>query len=345
VTFAGETREQPEAILRVVAGAGEIERAAAALRAARPPVVRFVAHGSSDAAAVYGVYAFALLAGWTALRDSISLTVHYGGPVDLAGSAVIAVSQSGRTPDVVEYVERARAAGALTIAVTNDAGSALAAAADRVLPLAAGEERAVAASKTYSATLATLALLAAGCGGRTREVASGLQRTAAALAGMLDPLERAVAPVASALADVGRMYVIGRGVESATAREVALKLKETCRVAAEPLSATALEHGPVAALDPLFAVWAVASRDAALAPVVRACARVAQSDATIVAAGSAAGEIADARYRLGVPAAPLPVLSPLLSVVPGQLLAVRLAAARGLDPDRPAGLSKVTLAG
>jgi glucosamine--fructose-6-phosphate aminotransferase (isomerizing) len=342
--FVAEVREQPAALLRVLAQAGDVEAAARALVARRPAVVRLVGHGSSDAAAVYGGYAFGLLPGWTALRDSISLAVHYDAPVDLRASAVIALSQSGRTPDVIEYVERARARGALTIAVTNDDESELAAAAEVALALDAGEERAVAASKTYTATLATLALLAAGCAGRGSEMASGLARTASLLADVLDPVERAVGPVAHALGDVGRMYVIGRGVESATAREMALKLKETCRVAAEPLSATALVHGPVAALDPLFPVWAVVSRDPALASVAAACTRAAEAGATLVASGSAAGDIAEARWTLPLPAAPLPVLAPLLSVLPGQLFAARLAAVRGLDPDRPAGLTKVTLA-
>jgi glutamine---fructose-6-phosphate transaminase (isomerizing) len=204
VTFASEIREQPASILRVLAGAGEIDAVARALVAARPPVVRFVGHGSSDAAAVYGVYAFALLAGRTGLRDSISLAVHYDAPVELRGSAVIALSQSGQTTDVVEYVERARAAGALTIAVTNDPHSDLAAAGELLLPLGAGEERAVAASKTYTATLATLALLAAGCGGRGREVASALARTADTLADVVGPVDRAAAPVARVFAEVGR---------------------------------------------------------------------------------------------------------------------------------------------
>ena len=119
-----------------------------------------VGHGSSDNAASYGVYAFGLLPRWTAVRDSITLTVHYDTPIDLSGSMVIGLSQSGQTPDVVEYLLRARKAGAFTVAITNDAASDLANAAEATIALGAGPELAVAATKTYVNTLGALALLA-----------------------------------------------------------------------------------------------------------------------------------------------------------------------------------------
>ena len=140
------------------------------------------------------------------------------------------------------------------------------------------------------------------------------------------------------------MFVIGRGVEFATAREIALKLLETCRVAAEPLTATDLAHGPVAALDPLFPVWAIASDDGTLAPVQEAAARTREMGATLVASGTAAARIDGASYRVPVPTPSISLLSPLLSVIPGQLFAWSLARTRGLDADAPHGLAKVTLA-
>lgn len=306
--------------------------------------MRVIGHGSSDAAAAFAVYAFGLLPGWTAVRDSISLLVYYEAHIDLADSVVVALSQSGRTPDVVSYVQRARAQGAWTIALTNEPGSELARAAETSLPLAAGEEQSVAASKTYLNTLAAIALLAGACALREQETADALRQVADLLATNLDRLERAVSEVALAFAYVGRMYVIGRGMEIATAREIALKLKETCRVAAEPLTATDLVHGPVATLDALFPVWVIASRDAGLQAVLEAAQRARDADATLVASGSAATDVAGAAHVLPVPEAPLPVLAPLLSVVPGQLFAATLARAKGLDPDRPEGLTKVTLA-
>jgi glucosamine--fructose-6-phosphate aminotransferase (isomerizing) len=342
--FLAEIREQPRALEGLLSHAGEFARVAALARERDTRLVRMVGHGSSDNAASYGVYAFGLLPRLTALRDSISLTVYYGSELDLAGSLVIGLSQSGRTPDVVEYVARARRAGALTVAVTNDPASDLAEAAEALLPLGAGEERAVAATKTYLNTLAALVLLAAHLAGEGARCEDDLRRVVEQLDGVIPELEGRMPEVALPFSFVGRMFVIGRGVELATAREVALKLLETCRVAAEPLTATDLAHGPVAALDPFFPVWAIATQDETLPAVLEATARVSETGATLVASGSAAGEIARPDYVLPVPRPPAPLLSPLLSVVPGQLFAWALARAKRLDPDRPSGLSKVTFA-
>jgi len=146
--FLSEIREQPRALARLLEHDAEFADVAAAARERHSQIVRMVGHGSSDNAASYGVYAFGLLPRWTAIRDSITLTVHYDTGLDLAGSIVIGLSQSGRTPDVVEYVTRARTAGAFTIALTNDPQSDLAGAAEAILPLAAGAEQAGAATKT-----------------------------------------------------------------------------------------------------------------------------------------------------------------------------------------------------
>jgi glutamine---fructose-6-phosphate transaminase (isomerizing) len=342
--FLSEVREQPQALLRLLEHETDFAAVARALAERAPTAIRLVGHGTSDSAATYGTYAFGLLPGWTALRDTISLTVYYGATFDLSSSVVIALSQSGRTPDVVEYVARTRERGALTVALTNNPDSELAAAAESTIPLSAGPERSVAASKTYMNELAALALLAGGAAGRGQEMADGIRGVAELMAGAMRPLEQAVSAPAMAFTYVGRMYVIGRGLEFATAREVALKLTETCRVAAEPLTATDLAHGPVAALDSLFPVWTIASHDESLPAVVDGAARVREAGATLVASGPAAAEIEGAAYRLPVPEPPLPILSPLLSVVPGQLFAAALARAKGLDPDHPEGLSKVTLA-
>ena len=157
-------------------------------------------------------------------------------------------------------------------------------------------------------------------------------------------LEARVQQIALPFASVGRMFVVGRGIQFATAREIALKLLETCQIAAEPLTATDLAHGPMAALDPLFPVWAIASPDRAFPAVVEAARRAREAGATLVASGSAAAQIEGAAYTLPAPKAPNLLLTPLLSVVPGQLVANALARAKGLDPDRPIGLTKVTLA-
>src|SRR5213079_69902 len=338
-----EIHEQPAALESLLGHLDEIQAAGRACAERAPSVRRLVGHGSSDAAATYGVYAFGLVAGWTALRDSVSLSVYYGAEVDFSNSVVVALSQSGRTPDVVSYVEHARKRGALTIGVTNDADSELAGAAELTLLLHAGEERAVAASKTLVNTFAVLALLAGCAAGRGDEVAAAVHGVAEQMRNALPALEDAVAPIATRFAYVGRMYVIGRGIELGTAREIALKLTETCRIAAESVTSTDLSHGPIAAVDAMFPVWTIASRDECLPALVAAAELARKAGATLVASGSAAEEIAGAEFRLPVPEAPLPVLSPLLSVVPGQLFAAALSRAKGLDADQPVGLTKVTL--
>jgi glucosamine--fructose-6-phosphate aminotransferase (isomerizing) len=342
--FLAEIREQPRALERLLEHEPEFERVAAAARERGLSLVRMVGHGSSDNAASYGIYAFGLLPRWTALRDSITLSVYYDTGPDVSGSLVVGLSQSGQTPDVVEYVRRARRAGALSVALTNDPLSDMAREAEATLPLGAGPELAVAATKTYLNQIAALALLAGHLAGEGARVAEGLRAVAGLLDELLPVLERQVSSIALPFAYVGRMFVIGRGPEYATAREIALKLLETCRTAAEPLTATDLAHGPIAALDPLFPVWTIASHDAALEATVEGAARVREAGATLVASGTAADAIEGAAYRLPVPEPPLPLLSPLLSVVPGQLFAWALARAKGLDPDSPRGLSKITLA-
>jgi glucosamine--fructose-6-phosphate aminotransferase (isomerizing) len=339
-----EIREQPAALTRLLEHRAEYASVARILRRRGVDLVRLVGHGSSDNAASYGVYAFGLLPGWTALRDSISLAIYYGAETDFEGSCVVGLSQSGQTPDVVAYVERARARGAFTVAVTNEAGSPLAEAADVVLPLAAGSERAIAATKTYTAQVAALALLAGYTAEFGERVADGIEQVTELVSELLPELERRLSEVAVALAFVGRMFVIGRGPEFATAREISLKLLETCRVAAAPLTATDLAHGPVAALDGLFPVWTIASDDPLLPTVQEAAARARAAGATLLVSGTGAAAIPDGNYYIPVPKPELSLLTPLLSVVPGQVLSWALARAKGLDPDRPHGLTKVTLA-
>jgi len=342
--FLEEIREQPEALLRLVDGGPAFAAVAEEMRRREATTIRMVGHGSSDNAASYGVYAFGLGPGWTALRDSISLTVYYGAELDMSGCTALALSQSGRTPDVVEYARRARSRGAYVVAVTNEPASELARESDAVLELRAGAEHAVAATKTYSNQVAALGLLAAHAAGRGEEFADELRSVAALMPGLTGSLEGRIGSVAMPFAYAGRMFVVGRGAEFATAREIALKLLETCRIAAEPLTATDLAHGPVAALDSLFPVWAIASDDANLPAVVEAVERAHEAGATIVASGPAAAAVPHAQYVLASPETSSPLLSPLLSILPGQLFAWALARARGLDPDSPRGLSKVTLA-
>jgi glucosamine--fructose-6-phosphate aminotransferase (isomerizing) len=341
--FLDEIREQPSALRALLAAEQEIEAIGHRIAKERR-LVRLVAHGSSDNAAAFGVYAFGVLAGWSAMRDSISLSVYYQAELPFDDSLVVALSQSGRTPDVVEYVDRARSRGALTLALTNDERSPLAETAELVVPLRAGVERSVAATKTYTNQLAALSLLAAHVAGRAGELVEMLHVVADLAANELPRLEQEAARIAVPFSFVSRMVVIGRGFEYATARELALKLTETCRVAADARTSTDLMHGPLAALDRLSPVWAIASDDVSLPAVETAVARARQAGALVVASGTAAERLTGVEHVLATPHVALPMLAPLLSVLPGQLFAAALARAKGLDADEPAHLSKVTLA-
>ncbi len=302
-TFLAEVREQPDALRRLLEHAAEVSAIGTRIAERAPHLIRLVAHGTSDNAASFAVYAFGITGGRTATRDSISLTTYYGADIAFEHSVVVALSQSGRTPDVIAYAKRARAAGALTIAVTNDPESELADASDHVVRLCAGEEAAVAATKTYVNQLGALVLLAAGAAGRADEFGDLLAQVPDLLERAIEESGRTVSQLAMAFAFTGRMFVIGRGVEYATARELALKLTETCGVAAEPLTATDLVHGPIAAVNALFPVWAVASDDAAFPAVQGAAERAAAAGATLIVSGPAADRIEGAAYRLPLPVA------------------------------------------
>ena len=342
--FLAEIREQPAALRRLLEHDGEIARVAATARERDARLVRIVGHGSSDNAASFGVYAFGLLPRWTAMRDSITLTVHYDTPLDMSGSTVIGLSQSGRTPDVVEYIRGRARAGAFTIAVTNEPASELAPPPrrrSRSAPSRSSPSRRRRRTSTRSRRWRCSRGTSRAAAPRSR---TGIREVADLLEAALRSSSEATAALALPFAYTGRMFVIGRGVEFATAREIALKLLETCRIAAEPLTATDLAHGPVAALDPLFPVWAIASHDGTLAPVQEAAARIRAMGATLVASGTAAAPSTASAYRCRSRRRASRCSRPCSPSSRGSCSRCALSRARGLDADAPHGLAKVTLA-
>jgi glutamine---fructose-6-phosphate transaminase (isomerizing) len=330
-----EIAEQPAAVARVLADAdGAIAAAAEEIRRRRPRYAVIAARGSSDNAARYAQHVLGRLCGLPVALAVPSLHTVYDAPMRYTDGLVLGISQSGASPDVVAVLAAARAQGCVTVAVTNDPASRMAAAATHVIALQAGEEQSVAATKTYTTSLAAAAALAAG-------IADDAERTRE-LAGLPDALHRQLARLggidaaADAAAEWTRLAVIGRGANYATAFEAALKIKELAGVAAEPASPADFLHGPVAMLDPGFPVLAIlpsAVSGAALRDVL-AAAHARDADVTVI--GDAPGE-----RQLAVE--PVPEwLSPLCAVVPAQLLAVGAAERRGVDVDRPVGLQKVT---
>lgn len=336
-----EILEQP-AIVRRLASTPEPFRAAA--REARACGARFVlyaARGTSDNAAVYGKYLATIAAGLPAGLAVPSAATVYEAPLDLRECLVFGISQSGETPDVAEYLARARDSGAFTVAVTNESESPLADAAHRVLTTAAGEERAVAATKTYTSQLAAMALFWAAWTEDGAMAAALVDEVPAAMKAAADA-EEATQTVAARLSHADRLIVAGRGYNYATALETALKMKETSYLAAMPFSAADLRHGPIAMVEPRYPALLFAPEGRTCAGMLELAADLRSRGAETYVVAAAVDAARDATATVALPAGVPEALSPLVAVVPGQLLALHLALARGHDPDTPRGLSKVT---
>jgi glucosamine--fructose-6-phosphate aminotransferase (isomerizing) len=339
--FEREIREQPEIIRTQIArGRAASDAVAQAIRAFNPKSVVIAARGSSDNAARYAQYVFGAHNRLTVALAAPSLFTIYGAEPSLAGMLVIGVSQSGQSPDIAAVVQAGARQGAMTVAITNDPASPLAKSAAHCLPLYAGEERAVAATKTYTSQLVALAMLSASLEvseSRWADITALPEHAANAIASS-PPAE----PLASRFRYAERFVVIGRGFNYATAFEVALKLKETSYVVAEPYSSADFRHGPAALLEKGFPVVLIAPSGGVVEDVAGLFALLDERRTEVVAISDQASILDRARTRLPVPANVPEWLSPVVTVIPGQLFALGLATTRGLDPDAPRGLSKVT---
>ncbi|HEX3201691.1 MAG TPA: SIS domain-containing protein [Actinomycetes bacterium] len=333
-----EIAEQPEALRRtfdaLLPQAGALEALGRETRQ-----VLFIARGSSDNAAVYGQYLCSVHAGRLASLAAPSVATVYRADLDLRGVLAVGVSQSGATEEIVTTLEWARRCGARTAAVTNVAGSPLAEAADVPLITQAGTELAVPATKTYTTQLAALAVLALSIG--KARGAEGLLAVPDAVEAMLE-----VAPAAEVLAErltyADTLVVSGRGFAYSTALELSLKLKETCYVTAVGLSYADLVHGPIAIVDADTPALLVAAASGPVLPEMTGLARrIAATGADVYGIGGDDELAAVCRSTLPGPSLP-EHLAPFALVVPGQLLVEALARAKGLDPDAPRGLDKVT---
>jgi glucosamine--fructose-6-phosphate aminotransferase (isomerizing) len=334
-------REQVVSLQRLIDRGRERAIAAAqAIAAARPRFVVIAARGTSDNAARYAQYLLGIHNGLTVALAAPSIYTRYGAHPDVRDALVIGISQSGQSPDLVTVVENARQQGALTLAITNDEGSPMAQAAAQCLPLHAGPERAVAATKTYTAELMCLAMLSAALEGqasRWGEIEGVPRWVEAAIAANVSLDEGA-----ARFRDAARLVVVGRGWNFATAYETALKIKETSYAMAEPYSLADFLHGPVAMVDRSLPVLAIGP-SGKMAEEIDTLVRLAREQrAPLVAISDRPEVLAQADVALPLPTGVPEWLSPLVAIVPGQLWAQALALSRGLHPDAPRGLSKVT---
>lgn len=336
--MAAEAAEAPEVVRRAFAANRDaLEALGEDLRRQPPSLVLTCARGSSDHAALFGKYLIEqrLRVPVASMAPSV-VSVAGAPPRDLRTALVIAVSQSGRSPDIIAAVKATAEAGARVVAIVNDPTSPLAEPASLVVPLNAGPERSVAATKTCIASLAVLADLVRHW---SRDAA-----LAAALAGLPGRLAAAAAldwtAMVETFTDAQNLFVVSRGAGFGVAHEVALKFKETCAIHAEAFSAAEVEHGPMAIVRDGLPVLMLAAPDQSKPEVIALAKRFAARGARVLCAGL--GQPEEGVAPLPVPPEDEPLLAPVAWLSSFYPAAARLARARGLDPDRPPFLNKVT---
>lgn len=300
----------------------------------------FAARGTSDNAALYGKYAFAAMAGVPVALAEPSVYTLYKQPPRLKNTALVAVSQSGESTDILAVVEEARRQNTPTIAITNNPNSAMARLADEVILLRAGEEKAVAATKTYTTSLLAMALLAAAWNGNPA-LLDEARRIPEAVAHTLENQAQALA-IGASLYHLNACTVAGRGFNYSSAFELSLKLKELAYVRAEPYSPADFLHGPVAIVDAQAHVILLAPGGAVYQNMVEFAQNIRGRGGRVFAITDHAELLGLSQAGVRLPSAP-EWLSPITAIVPGQLLAMALTQAKGYDLDHPRGLTKVTL--
>jgi glutamine---fructose-6-phosphate transaminase (isomerizing) len=329
-----EAAQAPDAVReQLQANAARVARLAARLRQAPPRAVVTCARGSSDHAATFARYLIETRLALLTSSAAPSVSSVYEARPDLSGAMVLAISQSGASPDLLAAVSSARAAGAHIVALVNAQDSPLAQLADDLIPLCAGVERSVAATKSYIASLAAIVHLVADWA-RDAQLAAALRQAP-------ELLERAWqldwSAAVTHLTPANNLYVVGRGLGLAIAQEAALKLKETCGLHAEAVSAAELRHGPMALVRTGFRLLIFSQNDASRAGVAQLASELAAQGAHVLLAGAAA-----AGATILPTEAAHPVIEPLLFAQSFYRMANALSLARGGDPDRPPHLHKVT---
>lgn len=336
-----EIHEQPAAIARLLANeSAAVQALAGAMRSRPVSHVVIAARGTSDNAARYAKYVLGACNGLTVALAAPSLFSIYRRPPRFGNALVLGISQSGKSPDIVAVLAEARRQGALTAVLTNEPESDLARQGEVVINLHAGVERAVAATKTYTTELAAIALLSASLGGESapkRELDTLPKAVETAL-----EMNGAIAAAVARYRYMERCVVIGRGYNYATAFELALKMKELTYVVVEPYSSADFQHGPLAVIEHGFPVIVLAPGGAMNEEMAGFMRTLAGRQAELIVFSDQDALLAAAQTALRLPVTVPEWLSPLTTIVPGQLFAMHLAHTRGYDVDAPRGIHKVT---
>lgn len=343
MSLHSEIHEQPGVLARLLKNSmGAIQDMAEEIRSRDITYVLLAARGTSDNAGLYAKYLWGAFNQLPIALAAPSLFSLYKSPPDLKNALVLGISQSGQSPDIVRVLEEARRQGVPTMAITNDPASPLSEAAEYVIGLESGAEAAVAATKTYTAQLMTVAMLSVameGDSGRGRD----LERVQEWVEQALEQEDR-VASLAEGYREMAQCFVLGRGYNYATAFEWALKLKELAYVMASPYSSADFQHGPSALLSASFPVLAVVPSGAAFGHMIDLLDQlVSERNVQLMAISNDERALELAHTPISIPPEVPEWLTPIISIVPAQLISYHLARAKGIDAENPRGLKKVTL--
>jgi glucosamine--fructose-6-phosphate aminotransferase (isomerizing) len=335
-----EIHQQPAVIERTIKRESKkIESFAARLKANRPHLIVLVARGSSDNAALFGRYLIEMTTGIPVSLAAPSIHSLYKTKLDLRDALVIGISQSGEGDDINLTLENARACGATTLAITNEAQSTMAGLVDETFLIHAGREKSVAATKTYTGQLLIFHLLARALSeDKNQAEVERLPELAAKSLTLRPRIEEMV----ERYAFMDQCVVVGRGLNYANAFEFAIKLMETCYVVAERFSGADFLHGPIAMVDSGFPVFIFAPPGPTMKGMKEVLEKVKVIGAETIVISSEPAALKSASRRIEIPDRVGELLSPIPYIIPAQLFAALLAEAKGLSPDRPRSLSKVT---
>ncbi|HRY78183.1 MAG TPA: SIS domain-containing protein [Candidatus Izemoplasmatales bacterium] len=334
-----EMHEEPQRIRQTLSGNAEIVRVIVGkVRNHRIRNIVVAGRGSSDHAATYFKYLCEIVAGIPVGFAAPSVLTVYQGRLDLSDTLTFGVSQSGKAEDVLAVLRHARRQGGLTVSITNDPLSPLALEADHHLNLFAGEEKSIAATKSFVCQMALFALFVQTLTD-DQALKSQLDRLPEQMASTLEKKD-SISQIAEIMTHSQACYVIGRGYVNAIAHELALKLQETCYMEAMPFSTSDFHHGPFAMLDQDSLVLLLAPNDPSMPDSLELLRKLLPTRAKVIAFTDTPDLPVDTKILLPETS---PAMSPFLFVLAGQMLAFDLSLRRGLDPDRPRGLSKVTI--
>lgn len=336
-----EIHEQPAWVEHALDS--ERANAAALALAVRERDIRFVvvaARGTSDNAATYAKYLFEIVCGMPVALAAPSVYTLYDARLNLSNTLVMGISQSGQGTDVVQVLSSARASGALTACITNDPDSPITQVSDHVLLCHAGEEKAVAATKTYTTALGVIALIVAMLSDR-RDMIEALNTLPQAMRETL-AVEAAVEQAVERYRYMHECAVLARGINQATALESALKMTETSYIVAKPYSGADFQHGPIAMVGEGFPCLLYAPEGRAYPSQLELALKIQERTGELIVIARDPQILALATTPLAVPTLVDELFSPLTYILPGQFFAYYLARTRGGDPDHPRGLTKVT---